>query len=148
MVRYFERIKQNLKPLNGRLFSSGQLNSNGTENNHERMVKMNLMESICKFMQGIQHKAASNRIDHTEMHLAEAETEKFPESFNEEDSRDGMSLESAKLAIGRCGGNSDYKIHDIENKGRYFTAKIMDSKGKHVNELLVDKLNGSVRFLR
>ena len=109
---------------------------------------MNLMESICKFMQGIQNKSKSDLNDKTEMQPAEVETEKFPESFDEWNPRDGMSLESAKLAIGRCSDNSDYEIHGIENEGRYFTAKVRDSKGRQVNELFVDKLSGRVRFLR
>ena len=80
-----------------------------------------------------------------EMQPAETQAEKPSSVLNP---REGMSLESAKFAIDRCVGNSQHEIHSIENKGRYFTAKIIDSKGKQVNELLVDKLNGRVQFLR
>ena len=106
---------------------------------------MNLIDSICKFIESTKDKSKSEQNEKIEMQPAEIEEEK---SFYELNPRDGMSLESAKLAIGRCTGNSQYEIHRIENKGRYFTAKVIDSKGKQVNELLVDKLNGRVQFLR
>lgn len=106
---------------------------------------MNLIDSICKFIESTKDKSKSEQNDIIEMQPAEAEEEKSSSDLNP---RDGMSLESAKLAVGRCAGNSQYEIHSIENRGRYFTAKVMDSKGKQVNEILVDKLNGSVQFLR
>ena len=106
---------------------------------------MNLIESICKFIENTKSNSGSEPNDIVELQTEKNEEEK---SFSELNPRDGMSLESAKFAIGRCAGNSRYEIHSIENKGRYYTAKIMDSKGKQVNELLVDKLNGKVQFLR
>ena len=62
--------------------------------------------------------------------------------------RDGISAESAKFLIGKCTGNKAYKVYGIQNDGRYFHASVLDSKGKVVNELLVDKLNGNVKFIR
>lgn len=62
--------------------------------------------------------------------------------------RDGMSAESAKFLIGKCTGNKSYKVYGVENEGRYYHASVRDSKGKVVNELLVDKLNGNVKFIR
>ena len=106
---------------------------------------MNLVDSICKFMENDQNKSENeqnNKIG-TQSELPEEEKSAYGLK-----PRDGMSFESAKLAIGRCGENSQFEIRRIENKGRYFTAKIMDSKGKEVNEILVDKQNGNVRFLR
>jgi hypothetical protein len=105
---------------------------------------MNLKESICKFIENSKDKTVNKPSDKIELRTAEKEKK----SSSKLNPRDGMSMESAKFAIGRCAGNSQYEIRSIENKGRYFTAKIMDSKGKQVNELLVDKLNGRVRFLR
>jgi hypothetical protein len=35
-----------------------------------------------------------------------------------------------------------------QDKGRYFTAKVFNSKGRVVNAPLVDKLNGAVKFIR
>ena len=104
---------------------------------------MNLIDSIRKFIESTKDKSEQN--DKIEIQPAEVQIEKSSSELNP---REGMSLESAKFAIDRCAGNSQYEIHSIENKGRYFTAKIKDSKGKQVNELLVDKLNGRVQFLR
>jgi hypothetical protein len=109
------------------------------------MPNVNIIDSICKFIENARDKSESEPSDKIELQTAETEEEKYSSDLNP---REGMSLESAKFAIGRCAGNSQYEIHSIENKGRYFTAKIMDSKGKQVNELLVDKLNGRVQFLR
>jgi len=106
---------------------------------------MNPIDSICEFIKYNMDKSEGEPNDKIEMQPLEAQAEK---PFSELNPREGMSLESAKFAISRCAGNSQYEIHSIENKGRYFTAKIVDSKGKQVNELLVDKLNGRVKFLR
>ena len=109
------------------------------------MVMMNLIDSICKFIENASDKSESEQTDKIEIRPTEIEGKK---SIHEANPRDGMSLESAKLAIGRCAGNSQFGIHGLENKVRYFTAKVIDSKGQQVNEILVDKQNGSVRFLR
>ena len=106
---------------------------------------MNLVDIVCKFIES--NNAISESKEPGKIDVQSAEAEEYT-SLYESSPRDGMSLESAKLAIGRCSNNSRYEIHGIENKGRYFTAKVMDSKGRQVNELLVDKLNGTVKFLR
>ena len=104
---------------------------------------MNLKDAICELIENTQDLTAGEPGNKIERQTAEEETSTFGSN-----PREGMSLESAKFAIGRCAGNSQYEIHSLENKGRYFTAKILDSKGKQVNEILVDKLNGKVQFLR
>ena len=106
---------------------------------------MNLIDSICKFIERNADKSESEPDGEIEIQSSEVQEENL---FAGETPREGMSLESAKFAIDRCAGNSQFEVHRIENKGRYFTAKIMDSKGKQVNELLVDKLNGKVQFIR
>ncbi len=106
---------------------------------------MNLKESICEFIENTKDKSERTAGDKVEAQSAKSKEDK---GFSESQPRDGMSLESAKFAIDQCAGNSQYEIKSIENKGRYYTAKIKDSKGRQVNELLVDKLNGKVRFLR
>ena len=105
---------------------------------------MNLKDVICEFIENTQDETAGKPGDKIERQTAQKEAT----SAFELNPREGMSMESAKFAIGRCAGNSQYEIHSIENKGRYFTAKILDSKGKQVNKILVDKLNGKVQFLR
>jgi hypothetical protein len=106
---------------------------------------MNLIDPICNFLESTKDKSKSEQNYKIETQPAENEERKPSYELNP---RDGMSLESAKLTIGRCTDNSQYEIHCIENKGRYFTAQVMDSKGTQVNQLLVDKLNGRVQFLR
>ena len=106
---------------------------------------MKPIDSICEFIENTMDRSEGESNNKIEMHPERAQAKKPSAELNP---REGMSLESAKFAIGCCRGNSQYEIHSIENKGRYFTAKIMDSKGKQVKELLVDKLNGRVRFLR
>ena len=106
---------------------------------------MNLIDAVCKFIDSTKGNSENEQTHKIEMQSAASEKEKSSFELNP---RDGMSLESAKLAIGRCADNSQFEIHRIENKGRYFTAKVMDSKGKQINSILVDKLNGKVQFLR
>ena len=106
---------------------------------------MSLKESICELIENTKDKSERTPGGKAEPHPAKNKEDK---GFPELKPRDGMSLESAKFAIGQCSGNSRYEIQSIENKGRYYTARIMDSKGRQVNEILVDKLNGKVRFLR
>jgi hypothetical protein len=106
---------------------------------------MNLVDSICKFMDNAQSKSENEQNNKIETQSELLQEDKPAYGLNP---RDGMSFESAKLAIFRCGDNSQFEINHIENKGRYFIAKVMDSKGNQVNEILVDKQNGSVRFLR
>jgi len=106
---------------------------------------MKIDDIVCKFIEGATDGSLSEETGKIDEQSAPAEENLSTNSLSR---RDGMSLESAKLAIGRCANNSRYEIHGIENQGRYFTAKVMDSKGRQVNELLVDKLNGTVKFLR
>ena len=106
---------------------------------------MNPIDPICNFLESTKDKTKSEQNDKIETQPTQNEE---PNPSYEPNPRDGMSLESAKFVIGRCANNSQYEIRCIENKGRYFTAQVMDSKGKQVNQLLVDKLNGRVRFLR
>jgi hypothetical protein len=109
-------------------------------------VAMTIIDLICELLDG-------NKKNHNM--IRKKKNDKGPDEIEKKNlstqltPRDGMSMESAKFVIGRCaGGNSEYEIRGIENKGRYFTAEIMDAKGKKVNELMVDKLNGRVQFIR
>ena len=109
---------------------------------------MNWMESICGFMEDLNANSENEIGDTTEIKFSENSREKSREFEEQSNPRDGMSAESAQFLIGQCANNTAYKVHGLENKGRYFTAKILDRKGKVVNELLVDKLNGHVKFIR
>ena len=105
---------------------------------------MNPMKSICEFMA----KADASTKKDGEGAIGTAPSDKLPEATEKSRPRDGMSDESAKFLIGKCTDNMTYKVYGLANKGRYFTARVLDSKGHVINDLLVDKLNGNVKFIR
>ena len=62
---------------------------------------------------------------------------------------DGMSTGTARFIIDREISTDlleKYDIKDLENKGRYYLAKIVDPDGKVTDTVLIDKLNRSVHF--
>ncbi len=109
---------------------------------------MKIQSSICDSIKDLKTKPKHEVFDEREEFPIEAAHEKSHEAIQELNPRDGMSLDSAKFIMGRCTDDEQYEIHGIENKGRYFIAKIVNTSGTVVNELLVDKLNGTVKFLR
>lgn len=109
---------------------------------------MNWIESICGFMEDSVTNSENERGENTEIKFSENSKGKSREFKEQPNPRDGMSDETAKFLIGQCANNTAYKIYGLENKGRYFTARVLDKKGKVVNEILVDKLNGRVKFIR
>ena len=62
---------------------------------------------------------------------------------------DGMSIGTARFIIDRE-VNPDllekYDIKDVENKGRYYLAKIVNQEGEVADTVLIDKLNRSIHF--
>ena len=82
---------------------------------------MNLTESICKFIERNKDKFLRQQDHNRQMQPEETEAGKYA---CEQNPREGMSLESAKLAIGRCANNSEYQIQSLKNEGRYFSAKL------------------------
>jgi hypothetical protein len=62
---------------------------------------------------------------------------------------DGMSTGTARFIIEREVDPSileNYHIKDLENKGRYYLAKIINQDGQVVETVLIDKLNRSIHF--
>jgi hypothetical protein len=62
---------------------------------------------------------------------------------------DGMSTGTARFIIDREVGPDHlekYDIKDLENKGRYYLAKIINQDGEVADTVLVDKLNRSIHF--
>lgn len=62
---------------------------------------------------------------------------------------DGMSTGTAKFIIDReVDGDilGKYHIKDLENKGRYYLAKIINQEGQVGETVLIDKLNRSIHF--
>jgi hypothetical protein len=114
----------------------------------KKEAQMNPVNSICRFIENFQSAPKNKRDDDRDVTYSSEYEEKPQESAAHAMPRDGMSDESAKFLIGKCANNTGYKVYGLENKGRYFTAKILDQKGNMVSELLVDKLNGHVKFIR
>ena len=109
---------------------------------------MNWTESICRFLEDPKANSQNEGGDTTQIQFSENSKEKSREFEEQSTPRDGMSAESAKFLIGQCANNTAHKVYGLENKGRYFTARVLDKKGNVVNELLTDKLNGHVKFIR
>lgn len=64
--------------------------------------------------------------------------------------RDGMSDGTATLIIHdavREKYTDAYPLADLVNRGRYYTARLIDKEGKTIERLLVDKQTGEVRFV-
>jgi hypothetical protein len=62
---------------------------------------------------------------------------------------DGMSTGTARFIIDRkVTGDvlKKYEIKDLENKGRYYLAKIVDPDGSVTDTVLIDKMNRTVHF--
>jgi hypothetical protein len=63
---------------------------------------------------------------------------------------DGMSAGTASLVIENAASakwDGDYVVADLANKGRYYTASIINTDGSIIKKLLVDKQTGDVRFV-
>ena len=64
--------------------------------------------------------------------------------------RDGMSQGTATLVIDQAMEKTDaeqYSIKSLENKGRYYSASIVNHSGQVMQRLLVDKQSGEVHFI-
>ena len=62
---------------------------------------------------------------------------------------DGMSTGTARFILDReVTGDvlEKYEIENLENKGRYYIAKIVGPNGKVIDTVLIDKLNRTVHF--
>jgi hypothetical protein len=64
--------------------------------------------------------------------------------------QDGMSTGTATLFINNAISEkyaAEFQLEDLMNRGRYYTCRVVDFKGKTLEKLLVDKQNGDVRFI-
>ena len=78
----------------------------------------------------------------------EKDREEFTALLN---SMDGMGTGTARFVIERKLPDNIgelYHIEGLENKGRYYLAKIIGEDGRIVNQLLVDKQNATIHFLK
>jgi hypothetical protein len=80
--------------------------------------------------------------------VADKDTDELAAILN---SMDGMGTGTARFIIDRKLPDNIgelYHIEGLENKGRYYLAKIIGEGGQVVNQLLVDKQNGTIHFLK
>jgi len=62
---------------------------------------------------------------------------------------EGMSTGTARIVIEEEIDDQiaeDYEIQDLQNKGRYYAARIVGADGSPIKRLLVDKQTGHVQF--
>jgi hypothetical protein len=63
---------------------------------------------------------------------------------------DGMSTGTARIIIEQDVGpkiSEEYNISTVENKGRYYIAKIVRPEGSLIQRLLIDKQTGSIQMV-
>ena len=63
---------------------------------------------------------------------------------------DGMSTGTARIIIEQemdQDTQEEFSIKQVENKGRYYTAKIVRPDGSVIQQLLVDKQSGTVQMI-
>ena len=87
---------------------------------------MKWIESICGLMEDSKVNSQNEGLNTTDIKFSENSKEKSREFEEQSTPRDGMSAESARFLIGQCTNNTAYKVYGLENKGRYFTARVLD----------------------
>lgn len=107
---------------------------------------MNPKEQILKFIQGIYKKKteSGSKEEIKNLEGASAEDEMIQELF------DGMSTGTARIIIEReisQAISEKFNINIVENKGRYYVAKIVRPDGASIQRLLLDKQTGSVQMV-
>ena len=115
---------------------------------------MNLKTSIRKVIKHFkQHRVSDDIIDLNEASYRSENTAN--QNVNDFDLipglGDGMSTGTARFIIDRKLPENIaelYEVKDLKNRGRYYIAKIVRPDGSIANELLVDKQNGAVHFLK
>jgi hypothetical protein len=68
-----------------------------------------------------------------------------------QDILDGMGTGTARIIIDREASrriSEDFNLKGLENKGRYYVARVVRPDGSLIDELLVDKQNSRVQFMK
>ena len=106
---------------------------------------MNPKEHILKFIQRAYNQPDADASQQTETtDNNSSENEIIREMF------DGMSTGTARIIIERevhHAISEKFSINTVENKGRYYVAKIVRPDGSPIQSLLVDKQTGSVQMI-
>ncbi len=64
---------------------------------------------------------------------------------------DGMGTATARILIDRHIDDNlleKYGLKDLKNRGRYYIAKIVESDGTLIDEVIIDKQAGTIQSLR
>lgn len=64
---------------------------------------------------------------------------------------DGMGTATARIIINRHLDDNQwekYGLKDLENRGRYYIARIAEKNGKIIDEVLIDKQTGIIQSLQ
>jgi hypothetical protein len=100
---------------------------------------------------------ASNRMNRSSLKTADfycvirttAGLEEDPQRLQE--ILDGMGTGTARIIIDREASrriSEDFNLKGLENKGRYYVARVVRPDGSLIDELLVDKQNGHIQFTK
>lgn len=68
-----------------------------------------------------------------------------------QDILDGMGTGTARIIIDREASRritESYRLKGLQNKGRYYVARVVRPDGSLIDELLVDKQNGRIQFMK
>ena len=68
-----------------------------------------------------------------------------------QDILDGMGTGTARIIIDREASrriSEDFNLKGLENKGRYYVARVVRPDGSLIDELLVDKQSGRIQFTK
>ncbi len=103
-------------------------------------------EQILKFLQNTYRKVSDTKVSEktADTDNISSDDELFRELF------DGMSTGTARIIIEREVSRTileKFNISPVENKGRYYVAKIVRPDGSSIQRLLLDKQTGNVQMV-
>jgi hypothetical protein len=109
---------------------------------------MNLFESIEKLIR----RAGRGHLSNTNGPESQKNTaEDMWESWRLREILDGMGTGTARIIIDREASRciaEPYRLKGLENKGRYYVVRVVRPDGSLIDELLVDKQNGRIQFMK
>ena len=109
---------------------------------------MNLIESIEKLIK----RAGRHRLLDEEGTAEQGKTDdSVADSKRLHDILDGMGTGTARIIIDREASRritESYRLKGLQNKGRYYVARVVRPDGSLIDELLVDKQNGRIQFMK
>ena len=104
------------------------------------------------FIRNTEHAYSEHNVEKTDVQFNQQQKEDSKKSAKSEfglEFLDGMSTGTARFIIDREVDPDvlkNYHVKDLENKGRYYLAKIVNQDGEVTDTVLIDKLNRSIHF--